>query len=121
TVLHLRRIFKEPALWRTRSTRAVAVIRSAMAGTHEQTGLRKPADRTTQVRAIDRKNLKLLAFDATHPACGIDCLAIGRHHVGIPECSQPRLAFWKFAHGPERYPRQVGVRAPSCNGGQKEP
>src|SRR5271168_1932698 len=68
TVLHFGRIFKEAALRRTRSARAVAVISSAVARAHEQAGLREPAHRTPQVRTVDSKYLELVASNAPHPA-----------------------------------------------------
>src|SRR5207253_1845111 len=97
TVLHLVRILEQPAFRRARSARTVAIVRSAVAGAHEQAGLRKPTHRAAQVRAIDGKNLELFAFDAPHPARCFRSLAVGRRHVGIPESSQARLAFWELA------------------------
>src|ERR1700756_4849134 len=120
TVFDFVRIFEQPALRRTGGTRAVAVIRSAVAWAHEQTGLRKPADWAAQVRAIDRENLELIAGDAPDPARRVYCLAIRRSHVGISKCRQPRLPFRKLADRSKRHPGEVGVRASASNRGQKE-
>src|SRR5215467_1085447 len=86
-----------------------------MTGAHEQTRLWKPADRATQVSAVDSKNLELIALDTAHPACGIYRRSIGGHHIGIPESSKPRFAFGKFANTGEGYPGEVGVGAAPCN------
>ena len=105
TVLNFVRILEQPAFRWTRRARAVAVVRSAVARAHEQTGLRKPADRAAEVRAVDGKNLELLAFDAAHPARCVHGLAVGRHHVGISKCGQARLAFGEFADADREAPR----------------
>src|SRR5262249_54997208 len=70
-VLDLVRIFEQAALRRTRGTRAVAVICSAMARAHEQTRLGKPANRTAEVRAVHGEDLEFITLDTPDPACGI--------------------------------------------------
>src|SRR5262249_6068806 len=61
------RIFDKPALRRSRGARTVAVVHSAVTRTHEQTRLREPANRTSQMHAVDGKDLKLIALNAPAP------------------------------------------------------
>src|SRR5215472_6621021 len=82
-----------------------------MARTHEQTGLRKPANRATEMCAVDGKNLELFTRDPPHPAGGIGCFAIGRHYVGIAKGGQPGLAFGKIVDVSQWDPREIAVRA----------
>src|SRR5258707_1317380 len=109
------RIFEQPALRRTGGTRAVAVIRAAVARAHEQAGLRKPADGAAQVRAIDGKNLELFAGDAPDPARRAYSGAVRWSHVGISKCCQPRLTLRKLADGSKGHPGKVGIRASTSN------
>src|SRR6266404_6876393 len=115
TVFDFVRIFEQPALRRTGGTRAVAVIRAAVARAHEQTRLRKPTDGAAQVSAIDRENLELFAGDAPDPARRVYSGAVRGSHVGISKRCQPRFAFRKFGDGSNRHPRKVGVRASASN------
>src|SRR6267154_5993010 len=92
-----------------------------MTRAHEQTGLRKPADWAAQMRTVHCKDLKLVALNPPHPAGRVHRLAVGRHHVRIPERGQPRLAFWKFADMTERDPRQVSTGASPRNRGHEKP
>jgi hypothetical protein len=69
-------IFEHPSFRRTRGTRAVTIIRAAMTRAKEQAGLRKPANRATEVGAVDCENLKLICFDMPDPARGIGSLAV---------------------------------------------
>src|SRR6267378_211200 len=114
------RIFETPSLLRARCTRAVAIIRSAVARAHEQTGLRKPTNRAAEMRAINGKNLELIASHTPDPARRVHRLTVRRSHVGILKCCQPRLAFRKFADRSERHPGKIGVRAPASNRGQNK-
>ena len=80
-----------------------------MARAHEEARLREPSNRAAEVRAVHRKHLELLAFDAPHPARGVRRLAVGRRHERIAERRQPRFAFRELADATERHPRGVGV------------
>src|ERR1700723_484921 len=91
-----------------------------MAGAHEQTGLREPTHGTAQMRAVDCKNLKLITLDAANPAGRVHGPAIGWHHVGIPESSEARLAFGKFAGAAKRHPGKISVVAAACNRREQE-
>src|SRR4030095_16085320 len=120
TVLHLVRILEQPALRRARSARTVAIVRSAVAGAHEQTRLRKPPDWAAEVRAINRKNLELLSFDAPHPTRGLHSLAVGRRDVGISKHGEARLTFRELADVAERNPGKVGTCASPRNRREQE-
>src|SRR5215469_15529066 len=113
-------ILEKSPFWRARRARAVTVVSAAMARAHEQAGLWKPPHGAAQVRTVDGKNLKLIAVNAAHPARRVHGLAVGRHHIGIPESSQARLAFRKFADLTERYPGKVGVSAAARDGRKQE-
>src|SRR5262249_36524222 len=67
------------------------------------------------------KNLELFAFDAADPASGVYGLAVGRHHVGIPERSQASLAFREFTDATERHPRKVTVAVAAGYRREQEP
>ncbi len=56
-------IFEKPALRRAGGARAVAVVCAAVAWAHEEPGLRKPANRTSEVRAVHGEDLELIASD----------------------------------------------------------
>src|SRR6185295_3280078 len=92
-VLDLVGILEQTTLGRPRGARAVAVVRPAVARTHEEAGLREPADRAAQVRAVDREHLELVARDAPHPGGSAGGLAVGGGYEGVAERDQPRLAF----------------------------
>src|SRR5262249_54950117 len=109
TVLNLERIFEEPPLRRPGSARAVAIIGAAMAGTHEQAGLRKPANRAAQVGTVDGKHLELVALNTPHPARRVCGLTVRRRHIRIAERREPRFSFWKVADGPKPHPREIPV------------
>src|SRR5262249_22566585 len=117
-VFNFPRIFDKPALRRARGARTIAVVHSAVARTHEQTRLREPANGTSQVHAVDRKNLKLIASDVPHPASRVRRLAISRRHIWVPKGREPRLAFGKIANGSQWHPGEIGIRAPPRNCGE---
>ena len=54
-------ILKQAARRRSGGARAVLVIHAAVTGAHEQSRLREPAHRASQVSAVDGEDLKLLA------------------------------------------------------------
>src|SRR5215467_7931529 len=91
-----------------------------MTRAHEQTRLREPADRTSQVGAIDRKNLELITLDPSHPTCHVRRLSIGRGDVRIPERCEPRLPFGKFADAAKRHPGKVTVTVAACDRKEQE-
>src|SRR5262249_41107103 len=115
TVLNLIGIFEQTTLRRPRGARAIAIVRAAVAWTHEQTRLWEPADGAAEMRAVDCENLKLLAGDTPHPAGGVHGLAVGWHHVGILKCSQPGFTLRKFTDFADRHPGEVGAVAAACD------
>ena len=61
-IFHFVAVFESPRRAdRKRASRPI--ISAAMTRAHEQAGLRKPADRASEMRAIDREDLELLAVD----------------------------------------------------------
>src|ERR1700722_16936910 len=82
-----------------------------MARTHEQTRLRKPTDRTAEVRAVDGEDLELLPCNVPHPAGSVGGCSVGGRHVWIAKRGQPRFALWKIADLPELNPRKISIVA----------
>src|ERR1017187_6326446 len=78
-----------------------------MPGAHEQAGLREPADRAPEMRAIDREDLELLAIYISYPAGNTRGLPISwiDHRVSINR--QARLACRKLIERAEFKPRFV--------------
>jgi hypothetical protein len=91
-----------------------------MTRAHKKTGLREPADRTAQVRAVDGEHLELIAFDVPDPARSIHGLAVSRHNKRISEFSQPGFAFRELTDWAQRDPVEITVRTPACNRGKQE-
>src|SRR5580698_1097060 len=77
SIENLKRILKQPALGWSRCARAVFVVGAAVTRTHEQSRLRKPSDRASEVGAIDREHLELVAVDVSYPARNFRRLSIG--------------------------------------------
>jgi len=88
-------VFKEAALWRTGGASAILVIDAAVARTHEEAGLRKPANGTAEMHAIDGKDLKGVIVDAADPAVTVGGFTVQWLNVGIAECAKTRLACGK--------------------------
>src|SRR5215467_8060892 len=118
--LNLPRIFNKPALRRSRCARAVAVVDAAVTRTHEQTGLREPANRASQMHAVDGKHLKFIGSDIPHPTSRVRCLAIGWRYIWIPKGGEPCLAFRKLADSTQWHPGEIGVPAAARNRGEKK-
>src|SRR5258708_37843022 len=75
SILNFVAVLEQAALGRNRGAATVLVIWSAVTGTHEQTRLWKPANRTSEVRAVDGKVLESLIVDVSDPACYISRFA----------------------------------------------
>jgi hypothetical protein len=82
----------------------IRIVSAAMTGTHEQAGLRKPADRTSEMRAVDGKNLERLAIHIPYPARNICGLPVCGSRHRVPIGGQPRLPCRKLAEWAEREP-----------------
>src|SRR5208282_1939079 len=111
-ILELVVVFKQAALRRARGAEAVLVVHAAMAGTHEQAGLREPANRTSQMGAVHGKHLEFLAVDVSHPAGHIPGHSVPEIHDGIHIRGEPGLAGWKLFELAESEPRLVGSLSP---------
>ena len=99
--------------------RTIRIVNAAVARTHEQVGLREPAHRTSEVRAIDRKDLEILAVQVSHPAGNIRGLAIPGIGTGIPIGGEPGLACGKLFQSAEREPRLITRLPPASHRRQK--
>src|SRR5580704_15217869 len=80
-----------------------------MAGAQEQVRLREPANRTSEVRAVDRKNLEGLAINISNPAGDIGRFPIRWTHNRISIRRKPSLTRRKLFETAEGNP---GVIAP---------
>src|SRR5580700_2166127 len=107
SVLDLVVVLKQAPLRRAGSPGAVLVINAAVTGAHEQAGLRKPSNRTSQMRAINRKYLELLPVHVSYPARDICRVSIPGIDYGIPVNGKPGLARRKLSQLAERKPRIV--------------
>src|SRR5258708_39583755 len=77
-----------------------------MTGTHEEVRVLKPANGTPQMRAVDRKDLKLLAVHPPHPAGDVSGRTVPRACVRITVLRQPRLVLGEPSDRPKRNPRR---------------
>ena len=75
-----------------------------MTGAHEEVRLLEPADRTSEVRAVDREDLKLLSLHPPHPARNISCLAIPRARVRVSVLRHSCLVFREISERSQRDP-----------------
>src|SRR5580700_8593328 len=96
---------------------AVAVIDTAVAGAHEEPGLRKPGDRAAQVSAVHGQNQELIRFRFLFPLEADVDPGIGGDPVPglsnrVVEGYQPRLAEWKFFERAQRDPLRRKLRRP---------
>src|SRR5262245_10470147 len=75
-----------------------------MAGTHKQARLLEPAHRAAEMRAIDRKHLKLLTSEPPHPAGNVCRGAVPGRGERISVRGQTRLAFGEVGQRTELNP-----------------
>src|SRR5882672_5603790 len=97
-------VFEQTARRRTRRMRSIFIERPTVARTHEQPRLLKPADRASEVSAVDREYLKCLAVNSPHPAWRLGRVPVPRFDDRIPVNGKSRLAFGKAIQCAERYP-----------------
>src|SRR6516225_9597854 len=75
-VLDLVLVPKERARRRSGGVIAVGVVHAAVTRAHEEAGALEPAHGTSEVRAVDRKDLELVARDVPHPARDVRGVAV---------------------------------------------
>ena len=105
-------VLEEAALRRTRCARSIFVVGAAVAGTQEQPGLGKPADRTSKVSTVDGENLEGVAGDAADPAGNVAGLPIPWGSYWIAEVNKSRLPLGKVADSAEIDPGILGGTLP---------
>src|SRR5579871_3665503 len=76
TVFEFVRILEQSALGRTCGALAVAIIGAAVTWAEEKIRLREPAHGASEMGAVDREYLELVAFDVPHPARCIGGFAV---------------------------------------------
>src|SRR5262245_48519980 len=104
-----------PGWWPGRAG-AVLVVHAAVAGAHEQSGLREPADGAAEMRAVDREDLKPLVVDSPHPAWDIGGGPVPGDPERVFERRQPRLALGKALDEPQLDP---GLGATPTDGAEE--
>ena len=75
-----------------------------MTRTHEQMRFLEPADRTAEVGAVDREDLKLIPVHASYPAGNIGRLSVPGSRVGVLIFRQTRLVLRETGNWPKRNP-----------------
>src|ERR1700754_1784842 len=76
-----------------------------MTRTHEQMRFLKPAHRTTEMRAVDGEDLKLISLHASYPAWDIGCLSVPGSRIGVLVFREARLVLRETANWAKRNPR----------------
>src|SRR5690348_13508752 len=99
----------------------VRIIDATVARAHEETGLREPAHRASEVSTIDGKDLESLPIQVSNPARNIGRPAIPGHDVGIPINSEPGLAHRKLFQAAKREPGFIAWLSPQCYGRHEIP
>src|SRR5262249_37423243 len=97
-------VLEKSARRRTRSARAIGIIRATVTRAHQQARLGKPTHRTAKVRAVDGKNLKLVRRNPAEPTRNVAGVAIPRANKRISKSRQPSFTFREFRHRTDRYP-----------------
>src|SRR5262249_59376716 len=87
---------------------------------NEQTRSKEPANKPSQMHAVDGENLKLIAPDVPHPASRVRRLAISWRHIWIPKGGEPRLALRKIGNSPQWHPKEIGISSPARNRREKK-
>src|SRR5262249_53073437 len=118
--LNLVGIFEKAAFGGAGGARPVSIVRASVAGTHKQAGLWEPTNRAAEVSTVDREYLQFVASDAPYPTGGVGGLAICGRHIWISKSGEACLAFGEIAHFPERHPREISIRATTCQRGEEE-
>src|SRR5215469_2822809 len=85
-------IFKQPAFRRARSARTILIVSATMTWAHKEARLRKPANRTSEVRAVDGEDLEFLPVHIANPAGDIGSISIGWIHHRIAISGEASLA-----------------------------
>src|ERR1700732_281769 len=80
-----------------------------MARAHEQTRLREPTDRTSQVCTIDCEYLKTLSVHVANPAGNIGGITIPRIHYRVSISRQARFSGGKLIEIAERNPGFIAL------------
>src|SRR3989475_1091852 len=104
-MLNLVFILEEPAWGRSRRMGSVFIKGAAVAGTHKQARGLEPAHRAAEMRAVHRKDLKLLSGDPSHPAWDVSRRAVPRPRKRIAIRRQLGLVLPIGVDGAERDPR----------------
>src|SRR6185369_3113305 len=67
--------------------------------------LLKPAHRTTEMRAVDGEDLKLLSLHPPYPTWNIGCLSVPGSCIGVLVFRQTSLVLRETGNWPKRNPR----------------
>src|SRR5262249_8225928 len=101
-VLDLVLVLVERARRRSGGVVAVCVEHAAVTRAHEETGALEPAHGTSEVRAVDREDLELVARDAPHPARDVRGVTVPRAGEWIAVAGEPGLVLGEVRRGAQR-------------------
>ena len=90
-----------------------------MTWAHKQARLWEPANRTSEVRAVDREDLEVLPVHIANPARDIRSISIGGIHDGIAISGEASLAGRELFEVAEWNPRLVAALASARNRREK--
>ena len=108
-------VLEQASRGRSGGARSIRIISAAVAGAQEKFRLREPADRATEMRAVDGEDLKLLAGYAAHPAGHLAGLPIPGRRDRIAIVDQACLAFRNSLTG-RAQPRSYSLSPSSGRG-----
>src|SRR5215472_11274219 len=108
-------VLEEAARRRSRGARAVLVVDAAVAGTHEELGLREPAHGTAEVCAVDGEDLEALRVDTAHPARDLGRVAVPLHAERVLVLGEAGLSHGEAVHSAQLDP---GLTAEPSGGGE---
>src|SRR5215467_15115243 len=77
---------------------------SAVAGTHEELGLREPAHGATQMCAVDGEDLEALRVDTAHPARDLGRVTVPLHAERVLVLGEAGLSHGEAVHSAQLDP-----------------
>jgi hypothetical protein len=112
-------IFEQATFGWARGAGAILVIGSSMARAHEQTGLREPADGTSEVRTIDCEYLIIFSVHVANPAGDIGGITIPRINYRVAIGGEARFSGRKLIETAESNPGFITVLAAASDRREK--
>src|SRR5262249_2504656 len=98
-------VLEEPARRRAGGPRAIFIVDAAVAGAHEEPGLREPAHGASEMRAVHGEDLEAICLEAPDPAGDLRRVPVPLDPERILVYREARLALGKFRGRAELDPR----------------